>query len=108
MYKLSIKESGKKAVKLLASKTGGDASRLSAPMEMHGTEREDFQIQLRDCSSAARVDFCCSTICVSRITASCSLQLVTCFFDLPHKPLRSIITAVSFRKALQRSQGNWL
>ncbi len=65
VYKLSIFGHGKRPVRLLASKTGGDAAKLIAPMEMHGSEEDDFREHLADCSAAARLEFCCSTISVS-------------------------------------------
>lgn len=76
VYKLSIVEAGKKPVKLLASKTGGDAAKILAPMEMHGSEEEDYQQHLADCSSTARLDFCCSTISVSCVACLTKLPLL--------------------------------
>ena len=69
VYKLSIAENGKRAVTVLASKTGGDASHISAPLEMHGSEADDLQQHLKGCSTKASLDFQCSVLSVSSFQA---------------------------------------
>lgn len=65
VYSLNLAEAGEKPVRMLASKTGGDAAQISAPLEMHGSEEEDYEQQLRGCTTSTSFKFCCREICVS-------------------------------------------
>ena len=67
IYKLNITEAGRRTVRLLSSKTGGDAAQLSAPLEMHGSEEEDLQQHLVGCSNKASLTFCCSLLTVRHL-----------------------------------------
>lgn len=73
VFLLRIREAGRMPVKLLASKTGGDAAQICAPLEMHGSEEEDYGRHLVGCNKSARLTFKCTLLTVSHI-ASCSWQ----------------------------------
>lgn len=63
VYRLYVKEAGCPPVRLLASKTGGDAAQICAPLEMHGSEEEDFSQD--GCSTSANLSFRCRILMVS-------------------------------------------
>ena len=65
VYKICIRNRGKKSVQLLASKAGGDVAKISAPIEMHGSEEDDFRRDLVGCSTTASFTFQCSVLSVS-------------------------------------------
>ena len=60
-------------MRMLAGKSGGDAAKLEAPLETHGTEEDDFKQQLATCSDKGRLAFQCSVLYVSH-----SLRLGLC------------------------------
>lgn len=55
---------------MLAGKSGGDAAKLEAPLETHGTEEEDFKHQLAGSSNRGSLSFHCSVVYVSHQASS--------------------------------------
>lgn len=62
IFQLCISEEGRGAVRMLAGKSGGDAAKLEAPLETHGTEEDDFKQQLEGCSDRGGLSFQCSML----------------------------------------------
>ena len=64
VLRLTISEH-ESSVTMLATATGGDAAKLRAPLEMHGTELMDFRGQFSGCTSSGYFQFDCEMLYVS-------------------------------------------
>ena len=64
VLRLTISEH-ESSVTMLATATGGDAAKLRAPLEMHGTELMDFSGQFSGCTSSGYFQFDCEVLYVS-------------------------------------------